>query len=300
MLTGLAAGILWALDTVILGIALSMSEFMSTAQTLVLAPLVSTFLHDAASSLWMLLYMGIRRQYRQVLQALRTRSGRFIMLGALLGGPVGMSGYVAAIHYIGPGYTAVISSMYPALGTLFSYIFLKEKMSLRQVLGLTVSILGVVIMSYAPGGSVNRLGLGIFCALLCCIGWASEAVICAYGLKDPNITDEQALQIRQVVSALCYSIVILNVIQGWDFTIAILPSMATVVVAAAALAGTASYICYYRAIAHIGPTKAMTLNITYSAWAIVFALLLLKQVPDGKSILCAIMILAGSITASKK
>ena len=128
MTGGLLAGLLWGLDTVILGIALAQSKFVSTQQAVFLAPFVSTFLHDFASACWMLLYMGFKKQYRQVLNALKTPSGKYIMLGALLGGPIGMSGYVAAIQWIGPGYTAVISAMFPAVGALLSYLILKEKM----------------------------------------------------------------------------------------------------------------------------------------------------------------------------
>ena len=40
------------------------------------------------------------------------------MVAALLGGPVGMTGYLIAINNIGPGYTAIISSYYPAVGTV--------------------------------------------------------------------------------------------------------------------------------------------------------------------------------------
>ena len=92
MVTGLSAGILWALDTVILGIALAMTPFVSTEQAVFLAPFVSTFVHDFCSSLWMLIYMGIKKQYKNVIRALKTKSGKFIVLGALLGGPVGMIG----------------------------------------------------------------------------------------------------------------------------------------------------------------------------------------------------------------
>lgn len=299
MFTGLLAGILWGLDTVILGIALSMSKFVSTEQAILLSPFVSTFLHDACSSIWMLLYMGIKKQYRNIIRALKTKSGKFIILGALLGGPIGMSGYVAAINYIGPAYTAIISALFPALGALLSYIFLKEKMSLIQICGLIISILGVIVLGYTPGGSqVKNLALGFFCALLCCVGWAAEAVICAYGLKDPDITDEHALQIRQLTSAVFYGVVILTVIRGWHFTLEVIPSKETAIILLSALFGTASYVCYYRAIAHIGASKAMALNITYSAWSIVFALLLLHTLPDIKSIICGIIIVCGSLVAA--
>ena len=300
MFSGLLAGVLWGVDTVILGIALSMTPFVATEQAIVLAPFVSTFLHDFFSSLWMLLYMGVKKQYRLVLRAVKTRSGRFIALAALLGGPIGMSGYVAAIHYIGPAYTAIISAMFPALGALLSYIFLKEKMKPLQIGGLVASILGVIVMGYTPGGNeaMRNVVLGFGCALLCCVGWASEAVLCAYGFKDPNITDEQALQIRQLTSALFYGVAILTVIGGWGFTIQIAPTPTTAVILLSALFGTASYLFYYKSITRIGAAKTMALNITYSAWSIVFALILLHTLPDVKSIICGVVIVFGSIIAA--
>lgn len=299
MITGLMAGVLWGLDTVILGIALAMTPFVSTEHAIFLAPFVSTFLHDACSSIWMLIYMGIKKQYKNVIRALKSKSGKFIVLGALLGGPIGMSGYVAAINYIGPAYTAIISAMFPAMGSFLSYIFLKEKMKPIQIAGLIVSILGIIVLGYTPGGGeVKNLALGFGCAILCCVGWASEAVICAYGLKDPDITDEQALHIRQVVSAVFYGIVILTVIRGWGFTLSLIPSNATKIILLSALFGTASYLCYYRAIATIGASKSMALNITYSAWSIVFSLILLHTLPDLRSIICGVVIVVGSLVAA--
>ena len=43
MFCGIIAGVAWALETVILGIALSMTPFVSTEQAIFLAPFVSTF-----------------------------------------------------------------------------------------------------------------------------------------------------------------------------------------------------------------------------------------------------------------
>ena len=114
MITGLAAGIFWAADTIILGIALAMTPFVSTEQAIFLAPFVSTFLHDFCSAVWMLFYMGVRKQMKNVVRALKTRSGKFIILGALFGGPIGMTGYVFAIKYLFATYTAMISAMFPA------------------------------------------------------------------------------------------------------------------------------------------------------------------------------------------
>lgn len=299
MVTGLTAGVLWALDTVVLGVALAMTPFVSGEQAVFLAPFVSTFLHDLCSSVWMLIYTGITKQFKNVLRALKTRSGKFILIAAVLGGPVGMSGYVAAIKYIGPAYTAIISAMYPALGAFLSFVFLKEKMRPVQIAGLIASILGVVALGYEPGGErPENFVLGFVCALLCCVGWASEGVICAYGMKDPQVSNSHALQLRQLMSALFYGIIVLPVIGGWNFTVSAMPTKAFGFIALAAFFGTASYLCYYKALGNLGVSKAMPLNITYSAWAIVFSFVILGTVPDLKSIICGIVIVIGSLIAA--
>jgi drug/metabolite transporter (DMT)-like permease len=298
MFFGLFAGILWGLDTVILGVALAMSPFISAGEAVFLAPFVSTFLHDVLSSIWMLIYMGIKKEYKKIIRALKTKSGKFIVLAALLGGPIGMSGYVLAISNIGASYTAIISSLFPAIGALLSYIFLKERMRWYQIIGLLISIIGVVVLSYTPSGEVTHFWIGLIGALMCVFGWAAEAVICAYGLKDPNVSDEQALQIRQLTSAIFYALILLPILRGWGFTIEAISHKSALIILISALFGTASYVFYYKAINKIGAAKSMALNITYAAWAMVFSFIIIKTVPSIISVICAIAIMLGSIVAS--
>lgn len=299
MAYGLLAGFFWGLDTVILGIALVMSPFLSTEQAILLAPFISTFIHDFCSSLWMLCYMGIKKESKKILTALKTRSGKVIVLAALMGGPIGMTGYVLSISYIGAAYTAIISALFPGVGALLSYIFLKEKMKGYQLAGLTASILGVIALGYSPGGneSTNIL-LGFLFALMCVIGWASEAVIIAYGLKTQEISDRLALQIRQLTSAIFYGAIIIPVVRGWSFTIFILSTKTAAIILLAALFGTASYLFYYKAINKIGASKAMALNITYSAWSIVFGAIILNEEVSLRSVIYALIIVCGSVTAA--
>ncbi|WP_035051749.1 DMT family transporter [Carnobacterium pleistocenium] len=299
MAYGLLAGFFWGLDTVILGIALVMSPFLSTEQAILLAPFISTFIHDFCSSLWMLGYMGIKKESKKIVAALKTRSGKVIVLAAVMGGPIGMTGYVLSISYIGAAYTAIISALFPGVGALLSYIFLKEKMKGYQLVGLTVSILGVIALGYSPGGneSTNML-LGFLFALMCVIGWASEAVIIAYGLRTQEISDRLALQIRQLTSTVFYGAIIIPFVGGWSFTIAMLPTKTAAIILLAALFGTASYLFYYKAINKIGASKAMALNITYSAWSIVFGAIILNEEVSLRSIIYALIIVGGSVTAA--
>lgn len=298
MFTGLASGILWALDTVIIGIALSKVPFIDNSAILI-APIVSTFIHDFFSLLWATSYMGIKRKIKDVLRSINTPSGRWIVLGAILGGPVGMSCYVIAISTIGPGFTAIISSLYPAFGVILSCIFLKDKVKWYQIIGLALSITGVILLGYDPQSQETKhLVLGFSSALICALSWASEVVILSHGMKNEQISDEMALNIRQLVSSIVFALILVPLFKGYPLLIKAFSTVNVLIILASALFGTASYILYYRAIHRIGPTKAMPLNVTYGAWALLFSVFTTSCLPSLESLFFALIILCGSIIAA--
>lgn len=303
MFSGIVAGITWALETVVLGIALGMSPFVSTEQAIFLAPFVSTFLHDACSAMWALIYNGIRGNLGDVWKAFKTKSGKGVVVAAIIGAPVGMTGYVLAVNYMGASIGAVASAIFPAVGSVLAYVFLKEKMKWHQWGFLILTLLGVYGLSYSPNLNVQNFWMGLIGALMCSFGWGIEAVILAKCLKDSAVTDECALQIRQTTSALCYGAVILPVLGGWGFTVDLFTSntgwlLPTIVIAA--FFATVSYLFYYKAIAQIGASKAMALNVTYSAWSILFTVLILRDtsVLSPQTIICAVIVLGCGIFAA--
>lgn len=297
---GLFSGILWGLDTVILGIGMAMAPYIGSAEAAAYASIVGSFLHDAFCALWLLAYMGARHRLGDTLAALRTRSGKVVMLGALLGGPIGMTGYVIAIANLGAAYTAIISAFYPAFGAVLAYILLKEKMGRGQIAALFVALFGVMAMGLLSAGDSQLVNapIGLLGAALTVVGWGSEAVLCAWGMRDDSVDDETALQIRETTSALVYGAVVLPLFGAWSFAAHAVPSAATGFIALAGLAGAASYLFYYRGISVIGAAKAMALNISYSAWAVVFGLLLLGSIPTPATVGCCVLIVVGTVLAA--
>ncbi len=297
---GLFSGILWGLDTVILGIALSMVPFIGTEQAVAYAAIASSFLHDASCAIWLAIFMGVRGRLKDTLAALKTKSGLVVIAGALLGGPIGMTGYVIAINNIGAAYTAIISAFYPALGAFLSFVLLKERMSAKQIAALLVALAGVMAMGYISAGDseIGNATLGLIGAVLAVIGWGSEAVLCAWGMRDDAVDNETALQIRETASALVYGIAALPLFGAWGFTASSIPNIATGVVGLSALAGTASYLFYYKGISAIGAAKAMALNISYSAWAVAFGFVLQGSVPSPATVFFCVIILAGTVLAA--
>lgn len=290
--SGLSSGVLWGLDTVLIGLVLLNSPLSDFGFT---APLIAAFLHDSFSSIWIYIYMVLNKKSGDILSALKTRSGFFVFLSSLCAGPLGMTGYVLSVFYIGSSYTATISSMYPAIGAFLAYIFFKDKLKPHGFFGLIMAILATVLLGVSSSGAEQEINLvmGFIFALMCTIGWGLEGVICSYGMKD-DLKPDVALQIRQLTSALSYAIIIIPIFNAYPETVKVVISPQCIFLSLIALIGTASYFCYYNAIDLIGPTRAMGLNISYSAWAVVFGIFIGSEI-DFKLVLICITIIIGSI-----
>ena len=303
MLFGISAGVTWALETIIIGIALGMAPFIEDKRAVFLAPFVSTFIHDGCSAIWACIYNTVRGQLPDVFKALKTKSGKFVMLAGIIGGPVGMTGYIMSINYMGASIGAVASAVFPAIGAVLAYIFLKEEMKWYRWVLLGISLLGVYGLSYSPEISINNFWLGITGALMCSFGWGIEAVILAKCFKDPSVKNEYALQIRQTTSALIYGVILLPVLKGWGFTVNLFKGESIKVlpiIALAALFATISYLCYYKAIAKIGASKAMALDVTYAAWSIFFTVVILRDfsVLSPLTVGCALIVIVCGVLAA--
>lgn len=292
---GIGSGALWGLDTVILAIALALNPFATDAH----ASLVSAALHDAICALILLIFMAVRGRLKDTWRAVHTRSGRAVMVAALLGGPIGMSGYLLAIDQIGAGYTAIISTFYPALGTALAVLVLKERMRPRQVIALAVAIGAIIATSYTSTSVSGSALWGVLGALAAVVGWGCEAVILAWGMRDDAVDNETALQIRETTSGLTYLVLVVPLGGALSSTGQALTSPGAMgLVALAAAAGTASYLFYYKAIDLLGAARAMALNISYSAWAVLFAFLLQSIVPAPVQIVLCVVILVGTVLAA--
>ncbi len=303
MLCGIFAGITWALETVILGMALSMAPFVSDAQAVFLAPFVSTFLHDAISALFLLCVNGWKGRLKEIFGICKTKTFPLLLVSSAIGGPVGMTGYVLAVNYMGASAGAVASAIYPAIGAVLAYVFLKEKIRWYQWIFLLCTLLGVWGLSASPDLAIKNLGIGLLGVFMCSFGWGTEGMILSKCMREKGIASGDALQLRQLVSALIYGFILLPCLKGWSFTARLfsaagIPVLATV--AAAAFFATVSYLLYYRAIAALGTAKAMGLNITYTAWAMFFSVVLLRDtgVLKVRTIVCALLVVVCGVLAA--
>ena len=303
MIVGLLSGLTWAVETVLMGIVLGMSPFFTTAQAMLLAPFAATFLHDLFSALSLFIYNGVRGKTKDFFKILKKPGCKWLVLGATIGGPIGMTGYTMAVNYMGASVGSVATAVYPAIGTVLAFLFLKEKVKWYQWVFLFLTLLGVYGLSYSPDLNVTNFWLGLLGAFMCAFGWGTSTVILAKCLKDPDMDESYVLTLRQSVSALVYGVIILPVLGAWKF----IPTLFTVkepllipVLIGSALAATVSYLMYYVSLDKIGAAKTMALNVTYPAWAIILTVIFFGDTSmlNPLSILCTLVVVICGVLAA--
>lgn len=280
MINGIFAGVMWALETVILGIALGWDFISTPGEGAALAPLVCTFLHDAFSAIFLWIYVFGKGEGKQALRVFGLSDFKWLAVASAVGGPIGMTGYVMAVNYMGSSVGAIASAVYPAIGSVLAFVFLKQKLKGYQWLFLIFTLLGVLGIGYSSNLDINNFALGIIGAFMCAFGWGTEGVILSKCMQNDDVKSDYALMIRQSTSALVYGLVILPIFKGFDFTSRFFKAenaSVLLVIALAALCATISYLLYYKTIAAKGVAKAMALNITYTAWSTVFSVMFLRD-----------------------
>ncbi|MEY8000897.1 DMT family transporter [Clostridium sp. Mt-5] len=270
---GLISGITFALNSVIVGVALAMTPLTLKASAIV-APLVAAAMNDSMTALWLLVYNIIKGRFAEIGRTLKTFPGFMICVAAILGGPFAMGCYLLGIQFAGSAYAMPISALCPVVGAILARIFLKQKMSLRISLGMIICVAGCFIISITPpSGSYPHFYLGILFSFGAAFGWGAEGMISSFGssVVDPEV----AINIRELTSGIFDIIIVLPIIAGIGMFAQIFTAPRTlIIIAGAALAGAVSFLTWYKANNMIGVAPGMALNVTYVLWGLVFSVIL--------------------------
>ena len=284
---GLMAGATWGLDAVILGVVMVMSPFVENPVLLAAGGVLCSALHDILAAIWLYIYMGSKGRIKELVPALKTKDGRYCALAALLGGPLAMTAYTVSIAVGGAALTTSVSAIYPLLGTALAVWILKEKTGIQTWVGIVICIIGVIIIGWTPSEDTNvNVTMGIIFALVTAFGWASEGVVCGYGMKAGVVDPKLGLLIRYTTSAAVYLLVVAPIFAGGyglaleGFSAVFSYALCWILLTIIAGIGMYSFMCWYTAIDIIGAAKALCLNVTYAFWGVLFSFILSWFFPE--------------------
>ena len=277
VIAGIFSGITWALYTIINNLITKNTIFNSYIEKMFIPVLVIVFLHDFFSSIWLFFYLWRKKKIFELKKTIKSKNIFLIFLGALFGGPIGMSGYLLGIKYMGASYTASFSCTYLILGTILSVVFLKEKINLKMIIAVLINMAGIFILNFQINEmDSNKISiLGIFSLMLCIFGWALEGLIASYILKYKNADTEPsiAIFIRQLTSTVFYSFLIIPYIRAYNLVFIVLKSNIALYIALISVIGSLSFFLWYYSMSIVGVARGISLNISYIIWTIIFEII---------------------------
>lgn len=322
------SGFLWGIDTALLAVLTTFLSYNSSTNSVIFVGILGALLHDAVCAIFMWIYISTRKKWHKTLEILnKPRILALIIVGSLLGGPLGMSGYVLAASNIGAGYAAAISAFYPAVGTVLSALILRERLSAAKYAAFALALIAVSALGYfscaqdAQSSTNSNTILGLAGAILSVVGWGSEAVVCAWATRQKSIDDEIILHIRQTTSAFAYVIIAIIAIVSSVFvsstgistgistglesyislnTSSLQPLKIAGMAIIVGLLGVGSYLCYYRGIAKVGASRAMAANVTYAAWSMIVTAIISCTMPSVLAWICCITIMCSTVFVARQ
>jgi drug/metabolite transporter (DMT)-like permease len=225
----------------------------------------------------------------------RKNWGHFLVIG-LVNSALPFALYSAAALVLPASMEAIFNSLSPMFGALFAALWIKEHLTARKIAGLVLGVAGVVVMSSFAG--LSR-GLSTILAIAACI----LAPMC-YGLAGVYIKKRAAGAKPMAIAGGSQLLGGLALMPFLFFAppprASLSPSVVGLVVVFALLCSAIAYVIYYRLIADIGPTRALTVTFLIPIFAMGWGFLLLGEAITWSMILGAAIILAGTYLVTTK
>jgi drug/metabolite transporter (DMT)-like permease len=288
---GLVSGATWGVVAVLLPGA----GRLAGASPLTMAAAVAA-VFDAAAAFFLLARAGATGSLPDVLRLLRSKRAVAVGVCGLLGGPLFMGGYVAAVILAGPSDALGATATYPVIGAVLARLLLRQRMNRIGWLGVTVAAVGATLIALDAGGPDNGPGtlIGLALALGAAIAVAMEGIVATRAMV--GLDTNTVMAVRELLSAIMFGLVLLVVPEGIETVGRVIADACLIVpVVIAGMIGGYSYVIWYRSIRKIGVARAMALNISYAMWGALFAWSLDRESPTLLALTGCAVVTAGAV-----
>jgi len=264
---GLLSGATWGVVAVVLPVAYPLSGVSLPATSVAVAAVF-----DMAAALFLLIRAGVAGALAEVLRLLVSKRALGVAVCSLLGGPLFMGGYVAAIILAGPSDALTVTATYPVIGAVLARLILRQRLDRVGWLGVVVAVLGAALIASDAGGSAGggRVLLGLALALVAAAAVACEGIVATRVMV--GLETNTVMTVRELLSAAMFGVAVL-VLPGGCAAVGQVAGEGGLLVptVVAGVVGGYSYAVWYRSIRKVGVARAMALNISYAMWGLLFA-----------------------------
>jgi drug/metabolite transporter (DMT)-like permease len=194
--------------------------------------------------------------------------------------------YAYAALSLSAGLMAVLNATSPMFGALLSALFLSERLSARRVAGLALGIAGVALVSRPESGAG---WMGVAAALGASLLYGLTGVYLRRFARD---IPSRGMAVGTQLSGGVLLLPLVAVLPP--------PEPVTAIVAASVLVlglvcGAVAYLLYFRLIADIGPTRALTVTYLIPIFGVLWGALFLGETLSIAMVAGAALVILGTV-----
>ena len=195
---------------------------------------------------------------------------------------------------VNAGVLAVLNASVPMMSGFIASVFFKDRLSKKQILGLVIGVIGVVILMsenlFGEQGANSGSGLlPMAYALLACVGYAAGANITRNYLDNVSPVAITAGSLI-IASVIMLPVALYEFPYGKSISLTAWVSVICIGVFSTAIA----LIFMNQLIKSIGPMRATSITLVIPIFAIIFGYLLLGEALNTQAIIGSVVILFGT------
>jgi drug/metabolite transporter (DMT)-like permease len=216
------------------------------------------------------------------------RWGRqYVIVGMLTSGLPFLLWAYAALS-LTAGLMSVLNATSPMWGALWSALLLGERLNARRVLGLVIGVAGVALVT-RPEPGATLVYPAIIAALVAafCYGLAG-----AYMKRWASGVPSRGMAVGTQLAA---GVLLIPFIALWPPAAAPTPLVAASMLALGLVCGAVAYLLYFRLIADIGATGALTVTYLIPVFGVAWGALFLGETISLPMLLGAALVIAGTV-----
>lgn len=221
------------------------------------------------------------------------RWGRHYVIVGILGSAVPFLLWAYAALTLGAGLLSVLNATAPMFGALCSALLLREKLSARRILGLVIGVAGVALVTQpAPGTDLHYPALlGALLAASC------YGLIATYIKRFASKAPSRGMAVG---SQLAAGVLLIPFIPLWPPTAAPTALAVASILALGLVCTAIAYLLYFRLIADLGATGALTVTYLIPVFGVLWGALFLGEALSASMLAGGALVILGTVLVLRK